>query len=164
MIPYASPEWVAEVGKNYKANPDNQNKTFKGMNIFLTFRILADPKFGIDKDICFCSHLVNGALQDDSSLLSKEDAEKKSDFILSAPPEMWKKLIKKEQGFVSSFMTGKIKLDKGSTPRIIALASKSGALIETFYKVDTEWPNEMSPQRLEEYKALVKGFREKLKV
>jgi hypothetical protein len=164
MIPYASPEWVAEVGKNYKANPDNQNKTFKGMNIFLTFRILADPKFGIDKDICFCSHLVNGALQDDSSLLSKEDAEKKSDFILSAPPEMWKKLIKKEQGFVSSFMTGKIKLDKGSTARIISLASKSGALIESFYKVDTEWPDEMSPQRLEEYKAQVKGFRERLKV
>jgi len=164
MIPYASPEWVAEVGKNYKANHDNQNKTFKGMNIFLTFRILADPKFGIDKDICFCSYLVNGALQDDSSLLSKEDAEKKSDFILSAPPEMWKKLIKKEQGFVSSFMTGKIKLDKGSTARIISLASKSGALIESFYKVDTEWPDEMSPQRLEEYKAQVKGFRERLKV
>jgi hypothetical protein len=77
---------------------------------------------------------------------------------------MWKKLIKKEQGFVSSFMTGKIKLDKGSRARIIGLASKSGPLIETFYKVDTEWPDEMSPQRLEEYKAQVKGFREKLKV
>jgi putative sterol carrier protein len=164
MIPDASPEWVAEVGKNHKANPDNQNNTFKGMTIFLTFRILADPKFGIDKDIYFCNHLVNGALQDESTLLSKEDAEKKSDFILSAPPEMWKKLIKKEQGSVSSLMTGKIKLDKWSTTRITSLASKSGALIETFYKVDTEWPNEMSPQRLEAYKALVKRFREKLKV
>jgi putative sterol carrier protein len=164
MIPYATPEWVAEVGKNYKANPDNQNKTFKGMNIFLSFRILADAKFGIEKDIYFCSHLENGALQDDSALLSKEDAEKKSDFILSAPPEMWKKLIKKEQGFVSAFMTGKIKLDQGSRARVIGLASKSGPLIETFYKVDTEWPDGMSPQRLEEYKAQVKGFREKLKV
>jgi hypothetical protein len=164
MIPYASPEWVSEVGKNYKANPDNQNKTFKGMTIFLSFRILADPKFGIDKDIYFCSNLVNGALQDDSALLSKEDAERKSDFILSAPPEMWKKLIQKEQGFVSSFMTGKIKLDKGSKARIISLASKSGALVESFYKVDTEWPNEMSPQRLEQYKAQVKEFRERLKV
>ena len=164
MIPYATPEWVAEVGKNYRANPDNQNKFFKGMTIFLSFRILADPKFGIDKDIYFCSDVVNGALQDDSALLSKEDAENKSDFILSAPPEMWKKLIKKEQGFVSSFMSGKIKLDKGSKARVIGLASKSGPLIENFYRIDTEWPDEMSPQRLEEYKALVKGFREKLKV
>ena len=164
MIPYASLEWVAQVGKNYKANPDNQNKTFKGMTIFLSFRILADPKFGIEKDIYFCSNLVNGALQDDSTLLSEEDAEKKSDFILSAPPEMWKKLIKKEQGFVSSFMTGKIKLDKGSRARIIGLASKSGPLVENFYKVDTEWPDEMSPQRLAEYKAQVNAFREKLKI
>ena len=164
MIPYASPEWVAAVGKNYKANPDNQNKTFKGMTIFLTFRILADPKSGIAKDIYFCSNLANGALQDDSALISKEDAEKKSDFILSATPQIWKKLIRKEQGFVSSFMTGKIKLDKGLAPRIIALASKSGALIESFYKVDTEWPDEMSPQRLEEYKAQVKEFRGRLKI
>lgn len=164
MIPYATPEWVAEVGKNYKANPDNQNKTFKGMTIFLSFRILADPKFGIDKDIYFCSNVVDGALQDDSALLSKEDAEKRSDFVLSAPPANWKKLIKKEQGFVSSFMSGKIKLDKGSKARVIGLASKSGPLVENFYKVDTEWPDEMSSQRLEEYKALVKGFREKLKV
>ena len=164
MIPYATPEWVANVGNNYKANPDNQNKTFKGMTIFLTFRILADPKFGIAKDIYFCNDLANGALQDDSALISKEDAENQSDFILSATPQIWKKLIRKEQGFVSSFMSGKIKLDKGSTARIISLASKSGALIETFYKVDTEWPNEMSPQRLEQYKAQVKAFREKLKV
>jgi hypothetical protein len=164
MIPYATPEWVAEVGKNYRANPDNQNKIFKGMTIFVTFRILADSKFGIDRDIYFCSHLVDGALQDDSRLLSKEDAEKQSDFILSASPEIWKKLIQKRQGFVSLVMTGKIKLDKGLAPKLLSLAPKSGPLIEVFNKVDTEWPDEMSPQRLEQYKAQVKEFRERLKV
>ncbi len=44
------------------------------------------------------------------------------------------------------------------------MAPKSGALIEVFNKLDTGWPDEMSPQRLEEYKAQVKTFREKLKV
>lgn len=164
MIPYATPEWVAEVGKNYQANPDNQNKTFKDMTIFLTYRILADAKFGIDKDIYFCSHLINGVLQTDSALLNKEDAEKKSDFILSASPEIWKKLMQKQQGFVSLVMTAKIKLDKGMAPKLLSLAPKSGPLIEVFNKVDTEWPDEMSPQRREEYKAQVKTFREKLKV
>jgi len=164
MIPYATPEWVAEVGKNYKANPDNQNKTFKGMTLFLSFRILADSKFGIDKDIYFCSHLVNGALQDDSALLSKEDADKKSDFILSATPEIWKKLIQKRQGFISLVMTAKIKLDKGLAPKLLSLAPKSGPLIEVFNRVDTEWPDEMSPQRLEQYKAQVKEYRDRLKV
>jgi len=34
--------------------------------------------------------------QPDSTLLSKEEAEKKSDFILTATPSVWKKMIKKE--------------------------------------------------------------------
>ena len=134
------------------------------MTLLVTFRILADSKFGIDKDIYFCSHLVNGALQDDSALLSKEDAEKKSDFILNASPEVWKKLIRKQQGFVWLVTTAKIKVDKGSVPKLLGLAPKSGALIEVFNRVDTEWPDDMPPQRLEQYKAQVKEFRERLKV
>jgi putative sterol carrier protein len=164
MPAYATPEWIAAVGDNYRANPENQNKIFKGMTIFLSFLIQADPKFGLDKDLYFGTHVEDGVLLDDSALMSKEDAEKKVDFILAAPPKIWKRLIQKEEGFVSSFMTGKIKLDKGEAPKIIALASKSPALVDAFYKVDTEWPDDMSPQRLEEYKAQVKEFRERLGV
>jgi len=163
MIPYATPEWVEAMAKNYRANPDNQNKIFKGMTIFLSFRILADPKFGLDKDIYFSTHLENGVLQDDSTLMSKEDSEKKADFILSAPPETWKRVIQKEEGFVWAFMGGKIKLDKGEAPKILGLASRSPVVISLFPS-DTEWPDEMSPQRLEEYRTQVKEFRERLGV
>ena len=164
MPAYATPEWIAAVGDNYRANPENQNKIFKGMTIFLSFLIQADPKFGLDKDLYFGTHVEDGVLQDDSVIMSKEDAEKKADFILAAPPKTWKRLIQKEEGFVSSFMTGKITLAKGEAPKIIALASKSPALVDAFNKVDTEWPDNMSPQRLEEYKAQVKEFRERLGV
>ena len=164
MPAYATPEWVEAMGKNYNADPTNQNKTFKGMNIFLTFRVKADPKFGLDSDICFATHLANGVYQPDSTLLSKEDAEAKSDFILGAPPDVWKSVIKKEKGFVAAFMGGKIKLDKGSAPKMIALASKSPAVVEASHKIDTEWPDEMSPDRLEQYRAEVKAFRDRLKV
>jgi putative sterol carrier protein len=162
MIAYATPEWVAAVGENYRANPENANKIFKGMTIFLSFRIEADPKFGLDEDIDFGTHVEDGVLQDDSTLMSKEDSARKAEFILTAPPGIWKRLIQKEEGFVSSFMTGKIKLAKGEAPKIIALASKSPALVDAFNKVETEWPDDMSPQRLEEYKAQVKEFRERL--
>ena len=73
-------------------------------------------------------------------------------------------VIKKEVGFVSAFMTNKIKLDKGSAPEVIGLASKSPAVVGAFNKIDTEWPDEMSPQRLQEYKAKVAEFRQRLKV
>ena len=163
-MPYATPEWVEAIAKNYRDNPENQNKIFKGMTIFLSFRIQADTKFGLDEDIYFGTHLEDGVLQDDSALISKEDSEKKVDFILSAAPETWKRVIRKEEGFVSAFMTGKIKLDKGEAPRMIALASKSPAIVELFKKIDNEWPDEMSPQRLDEYKAQVKEFRGRLGV
>lgn len=164
MPAYATPEWVEAMGKNYRADPNNESKVFKGMNIFLTFRIKADPKFGLDSDICFATHLENGVYQPDSTLISKEDAEAKSDFIVSASPEVWKSVIKKQKGFVAAFMGGKIKLDKGSAPKMISLASKSSAVVDAFHKIETEWPDEMSPQRLEEYRTAVKEFRDRLKV
>jgi putative sterol carrier protein len=164
MIPYATPEWVEDMGRNYRADPDNEGKVFKGMTIFLAFRIQADPKFGLDRGIDFGTHIVDGVLQDDSTLMSREDSEQKADFIVTAPPSVWKKVIKKEEGFVSAFMTGKITLDKGEAAKIIALAAKSPAVVECFYKTDTGWPDEMSPERLEEYKAQVKEFRERLGV
>jgi putative sterol carrier protein len=164
MPAYVTPEWIEAVGENYRANPENENKIFKGMSIFLTFRVQADPKFGLDEAIDFGTHVKDGVLQDDSVLMSREDSEKKADFILTATPTIWKRLIQKEEGFISSFMTGKITLDKGEAPKIIALASKSPALVDAFNKVDTEWPDDMSPQRLEEYKAQVREFRARLGV
>ncbi len=41
-------------------------------------------------------------------------------------------MINKEVGFVSAFMTNKIKLDRGSAPKVIALAPKSGAVVGAF--------------------------------
>lgn len=163
MLPYVTPEWLVQAGNNYRANPENE-KTFKGMNIFLTFRVTEDAKFGLHKDIFFAMHLENGVLQPDSALLSKADAFARSDFVVSATPEVWKAVIRKQKGFIAAFMTGKIKLDKGNPTRMVSLASKSSAVVEAFNKIDTEWPDEMSPQRLSEYEAYVSEFRQKLGV
>jgi putative sterol carrier protein len=164
MPPFLTPEWLEAVGKNYRTDPDSQNNLFKGLSLFLTFRNEADPKFGIEKDIYHTVHLIDGIRQPDSGFLSKEDAEKKSDFILAAPPAVWKKVIKKEAGFLSIVMTGKMKIEKGSGPEIMELASKGPAVVDYFNKVDTEWPDEMSPQRLREYQAKVAEFRQRLRV
>lgn len=164
MVPYATPEWLEAVRKNYGADPDNQAQIFKGLNLFLTFHIEPDPRFGIEQDMYFGIHWVDGALQPDSVHMSRADAERKSDFILAAPPAIWKKMIRREAGFVSVFMTGKIRMDKGSGNKIMALASKSPPVVEAFNRVDTEWPDEMSPQRLKEYAARVDDFRRRLRV
>jgi hypothetical protein len=61
-------------------------------------------------------------------------------------------------------MTGKIRLNKGDAPKVIGLASKSPAVVDLFHKIQTEWPDEMSPQRFESYKSQVAEFRKRLKV
>ena len=163
MLPYATPEWLAAVCRCYEADHASR-EAFRGLNVFVTFRVLADPSLGIDPDMYFSIHWADGLIKPDSVHLSREEAYRKSDFILAAPFSVWKQLILKETGFVSAFMTGKVKMDKGSGPGIMALAGKTPAVIDMFHNVQTEWPDGMAPRRLAEYRTLVLGFRKKLRV
>ena len=164
MVPYPMPEWLAAVAENYRANPDNQNRFFKGWSYFITYRVLADEKFGLEKDIYFGSHIEDGILQDDDStcLMSPEEAKRKSDFIVSAPADLWKKIIQKKESFMANFMGGRVKLEMGDARTLISLGSRAPALVDNLYKVDTEWPDEMPPERLEGYKARMKQILDSL--
>lgn len=132
------------------------------MSMVLTFRVLPDAKFGLDDDIYFSFHIENGILQADSGFLNAAEARRKSTYIVSALPSTWKRIIRKKEGFVACFMTGKVKLDQGSAVKFIPLGGKAPALVENFYKVNTQWPDEMTPEELTKYKEVVAGFRAKL--
>ncbi len=108
--------------------------------------------------------LENGSLKGEPAFLSEEEARSKSLYIVSATPERWKNILLKKEGFVSNFMTGRVKLDQGSKVKFIPLGGKAPALIDNFYKVDTQWPDEMSSSELEAWKAEVKAFRDSLNV
>lgn len=162
MPAYATQEWLAAVIKNYQDNPDNQNKYFKGLSMILTFRVNADPGFGIDRDIYFGVHIEDGVIQPDSGFFTADQAREKSTYIAAAKPGIWKRIIQKKDGFVANFMTSKVKLDQGSTIKFIPLGSKAPALIENFFKVDTQWPDEMLPEQLAEYKNKIQSLLDSL--
>lgn len=61
-------------------------------------------------------------------------------------------------------MPNEVKLDKGRANKVIGLATKIPALAGDFNKIATERPDEMSPQRLQEYKVQVSKFRQRMKV
>jgi putative sterol carrier protein len=164
MPAYLTPEWLQAVAANYRANPDNATKHFKGLSMFMTFRVLADAAFYLDKDIYFGMELENGAIKGEPAFLSEQEAKSKSLYIVSAQPEKWKKILQKKEGFVANFMGGKVKLDQGSKVKFIPLGGKAPALIENFYKVDTQWPDEMSLGEAEGWKLKVRAFRDDLKV
>lgn len=162
MPAYATREWLEAAARNYVANPDNQGKHFKGLSMVLTFRVLPDPQFGIEKDLYFGFHIEDGALQQDSGFTTAAEARKKSTYIVAASPVIWKKILQKKEGFIANFMSGKVKLDQGSTIKFIPLGGKAPALVENFYKVDTQWPDEMTPEQLSAYQADMRAFLEKL--
>lgn len=164
MPAYLTPEWLEAVAKNYRDNPDNPTKHFKGLSMVLTFRVLADAKFHLDSDIYFSMSLENGVLKESPAFVSAKEAQNISLYIVSAPPERWKRILQKKEGFVANFMGGRVKLDQGSKIKFIPLGGKAPALIENFYKVDTQWPDEMPAPEVESWQTKIKAFTESLKV
>jgi hypothetical protein len=162
MPAYATKEWLEATINNYKANPDNANKHFKGLSMVLTFRVIADPGFGIERDVFFGVHIENGVIQPDSDFFTLDQAKQQSTYIVAAIPAVWKKIIQKKEGFIANFMGGKVKLDQGSAIKFIPLGGKAPALVENFYKVDTQWPDDMNAEQLTDYKTKLRSFLDSL--
>ncbi len=162
MPAYATKEWLEAAINNYKANPDNKDKHFKGLSMALTFRVIADPGLGIERDIYFSVHIDNGVIQADSGFLNTNQAKEKSTYIVAATLGVWKKIIQKKEGFIANFMGGKVKLDQGSAIKFIPLGGKAPALVENFYKIDTQWPDDMKPEQLSAYKIQVRSLLDSL--
>jgi hypothetical protein len=66
--------------------------------------------------------------------------------------------------FVTDFVLGKIILEKGSKVTVLGVAPYSTPIIKALTKVDLQFPDEMTPEQLDEYSAYVKQFRTQLAV
>ena len=161
-IPYCTPEWLEAFAKAYRANPKYE-KDLKKLTSSVYFRVLAEPKWGIDKDIIFGAVLEAGRLVK-TEFISAENAKKVATFILSATPMEWKKILTKKSKFVTDFMLGKIKLDHGSKVGVLGIAPHSNTLVDALTQVELQFPDEMTPDEVEKYRANMKGFRSKLGV
>jgi hypothetical protein len=59
---------------------------------------------------------------------------------------------------------GRITIDKGSKPGVIKIAPYSTAFVNALTQVDVQYPDEMSPEELEEYLETIRQFRTALGV
>ena len=95
---------------------------------------------------------------------NEQDALAEADFILSATPQGWKKLLRKENKFVTDFMLGRIKLEHGSKVGVLSLAPHSNTVIDALTQVEIQFPDEMSEDELIKYRSYMEAFRAKLNV
>ena len=159
---YPTPEWLEESAKIYRASPKFQ-KALEKITTKIFFLIRAEPAWGIEQDIIFGAITEKGALID-LRFFSSQAARDEADFIMGATPQEWKKILRKENKFLTDFMLGKISLEQGSKVGVLGLAPYANTFIEALTQVELQFPDEMEAGALAEFHSYVSNFRNRLAV
>ena len=158
-IRYCSPEWLDESAKLYRAT-DRFENALKKITTKIFYRITAEPAWNIEKDIIFGAEVEEGKLLE-LSFYSEAEAQKRADFILAATPQVWKGILRKDKKFISEFMLGKVTQEKGSKPGLLKITPYANHFVDALTQFELQFPDEMSAEELETYRAELSGFREK---
>jgi hypothetical protein len=159
---YCTPEWLEESVRIYRATPSFQEK-MKRLSVSVFYRVIAEPEWGIDPDFIFGAIVTNGAL-DELRFYSEDEAKKMPEIIMAATPQQWKLLLRKEHKFVTDFLLGKIKLEKGNMAGALGMAPYAETFIDALTQVNLQFQDELNPQQLNDYRVYAAQFRSKLGV
>lgn len=162
QVLFCTPQWLEESSKMYGTNPDLQ-KALQKLSVKMVYRVLAEPEWGIDRSIIFCTFFENGELTK-ATFLSEEQTKEEAEFLVVAPPERWTKLLRKESKFGTDLALGRVKLEIGSKVGVLKVAPYSKHVVNLLTLAELKFPDEMSSEELEEYRANMEKFRAELGV
>jgi hypothetical protein len=158
-IRYCTPEWLEESGKLYRST-DHFENALKKVTTKIFFRIIADPSWGIEKDFIFGAEVKEGILLD-LGYYSETEAQKRAEILLATTPQVWKGILRKEKKFITEFMLGKVTLEQGSRVELLKVTPYANHFIDALTQFEVQFPDEMSTEELETYRADLSEFREK---
>lgn len=159
---YCTPEWLEQSAAIYRATP-RFRKELEKLTTSVFYRIKAEPSWGIDRDILFGASVNKGDLEE-LAFFGEQAARAKAKYIMAATPQEWKKILRKENKFLTDFMLGRITLEQGSKVGVLGLAPYANVFVDALTQVELRFPDELSQQELEEYRAYVRKFRTELGV
>ncbi len=159
-VRYPTPEWLDESAKAYRASPRFE-EALRKVTTRIVYRIKADPTWGIDEDLLFGAIVEKGVLHE-LRFFKEAEAATTAEYIMSATPQEWKKILRKESKFLTDFMMGKITLEQGSKTGVIGLAPYAPVFIDALTQVDLRFPDELTPPELEQLRADLRALRERL--
>ena len=161
-IRYCTPEWLEESAKLYRAG-DHFENALKNVTTKIFFRITAEPAWGIEEDIIFGAVVQEGKLLD-LGYYSEAEARNLATFILTASPQIWKGILRKDKKFISEFLLGRVIQESGSKPALLKITPYANHFVDALTQFEIQFPDEMSAEELEIYRADLSGFREKVGV
>lgn len=159
---YCTPEWLEASAESYRSNSAFQQALAK-MTIMICFNVKAEPAWGIDRDIIFGASVKQGGLEE-LAFFSEEDAKKEAEFLLAATPQEWKKILRKQNKFVTDFVLGRIVLEQGSKVGVLGIAHHADTFVDALTQVELQFPDEMSAEELAEFRLYVEEFRRELAI
>lgn len=155
---YCTPQWLDKSFKLFQDNILAQDK-MKKLTVKMGYRVKAEPQWGIDKDIYFWVWLDQGKMTR-LELVSEKQVKKEADYILAATPQTWKKILRKEDKFITDFMLGRIKLDQGSKIGVMAVAPHANDMVASLTAIELVFPDEMSAEGFDHYYEKMKTVRQ----
>ena len=127
MSKLGTTEWWQNLADMLNANPE-----FKKNGKTFTIDIL----FVVDEDRKNVLKFVEGVCTDVHAAAPGE--EDTTEFIISATPEMWKKVQDGSQSARLAVMTEKIVLEKGSMSKLLRYLGAAGLIFDTMKELPTE--------------------------
>lgn len=162
VVRYCTPEWLENCAQEYRSSPKYVEQ-LKKVTTKICFLVSAEPAWGIDEDIIFGAYVNKGELEK-LGFFSKTEAKNEADFILAASPQEWKKILRNENKFITDFMLGKITLEQGSKVGVLTIAPHANTFVDALSQFELQFPDEMSPDELDEYHTYLQEFRAELGV
>lgn len=138
---FGTKEWTAAYEKAVQGN-EEWSKAAANWEGDLTIVIKAKPEIDLP-EIYLYMDLWHGECRSIRSI-SKEEGEK-AKFVITGEYDRWKQVGKGELDPVKGMMQGKLKL-RGDLPTIVRALKASQELIKSFSKVETVFPDEISPE------------------
>ena len=150
-IRYCTPEWLEESARLYRASSRFEDE-LKRVTTNICFRITAEPAWGIEADVIFGAEVEAGKLIE-LDFFGEAEARNKAVFILSASPQDWKELLRKNKKFITEFLLGKVTLEMGSKTELLKITPYANHFIDALTQFELQYPDEMTPEELEAFRA-----------
>ena len=135
-----SPEWLAENGKLYGENAELQD-ILKKLTVKMAYRVTADSTWGIEEDLLWCTFFEKGQLTK-MCYLTQAEVDGEADFLLSAPPATWAKLLRRTAKFGTELTIGRVKVEQGSKLGVMKVAPYSKHVVTLLTQAQTAYPDE----------------------
>lgn len=156
---FGTPEWVTQYEKAVQGSAEYKElaKDWEGS---IGMRVLPNPDIGIDEALYIFMDLWHGDARS-IKLVPKEEGEK-ADYLITGEYARWKSVVKGDLDIVKGMMAGQLKL-RGDLPTIVKYATAATKLVELTSTVESIFPDELSSEELDRYKARFKETRDQLK-